>query len=352
MNQTRLSIIIRVAVVGILVITGGYFAFVYNTCEWTAPPSMGKSDPHITERDGKLFYCSTPFERFWNRVSFRAAPDSDQILPTAVLFTGEGKIVCLPHRDPNDRTEECTIGLLVSDGKYYGLKNLDQQMLAGGVLQTGQNVEITGMLRAAPRDRYDVVGNIDVTAAIPITVRFPDKIVYTSNQSADIKSLEAHCAGLGGTFSLCGSSCATDAEVCVEVCAFTCEFSSRGKTSTPSLPTACKDEPEGVPVITSLSRYSGPVGIKLEIRGCNFSGFEGDKNAWIENSQGVKGRLYGEAGSTSKLLKVTLTSPLCQEDTSYSGLPCGAWLTLTQGIYKIYAMPWGKKSNEVSFSVK
>lgn len=124
------------------------------------------------------------------------------------------------------------------------------------------------------------------------------------------------------------------------------------QTPSPSLPTTCKDEPQGIPVITSLSVYSGPVGTKLEIRGCNFSGFESDKNAWIENSQGVRGRLYGEAESTAKLLKVTFKSPLCQADNTYSGLPCNAWLTLTPGVYKIYVMPWEKESNKVSFTIQ
>ncbi len=120
----------------------------------------------------------------------------------------------------------------------------------------------------------------------------------------------------------------------------------------PSLPTTCKDESEGVPVITSLSSDSASVEEKIEIRGCNFSGFEGDKNAWIENREGIKGIFYGEAGSTSKFLKLTLKSPLCQRDNSYSALPCDAWLTLSPGVYKIYTMPWGKKSNEVNFTIK
>lgn len=122
--------------------------------------------------------------------------------------------------------------------------------------------------------------------------------------------------------------------------------------SPPSLPASCVDQAEGAPVITSLSSYSGLIGAELEIRGCNFAGFEGDKNAWIENNQGVKGLLYGEMGSTGKLLKVILKSPLCQNDNSYSGLPCNAWLALTPGTYKIYAMPWAKKSNEVTFIIK
>jgi hypothetical protein len=124
-------------------------------------------------------------------------------------------------------------------------------------------------------------------------------------------------------------------------------------TSTPtsSLPTTCKDESEGAPVITSLSTDYGPVGTSIEIKGCNFSGFEGDKNAWIENSQGIKGPIYGEVGSTNKLLKIILKSPICQKDNSYSGLPCDAWLTLAPGTYKIYTEPWGKKSYEAIFSI-
>ncbi len=117
-------------------------------------------------------------------------------------------------------------------------------------------------------------------------------------------------------------------------------------------PITCQDESEGVPVITSISSTSSSVGTKLEIKGCNFSGFEGDKYAWIKNSNGVSGLLRGESGSTSKLIKVNLSSPLCQKDTSYSGLPCDSWLTLTPGMYKIYVYPWGQKSNEVDFTIK
>ena len=124
-----------------------------------------------------------------------------------------------------------------------------------------------------------------------------------------------------------------------------------GEEGMPS-PITCIDKPEGIPIITWLSNHSGPVGTKLEINGCNFLGFEGDKNAWIENSNGVKGLLRGEAGSTGKLIKATLSSPLCSKDTSYSGLPCDASLTLVSGSYRIYVMPWGKKSNEVGFTIK
>lgn len=116
-------------------------------------------------------------------------------------------------------------------------------------------------------------------------------------------------------------------------------------------PTSCIDEPDAKPVITSLSATSGSVGAKIEINGCNFSGFEGDKDAWIENDKGAVGILRGEEGSTSKLLRVALTTPLCQKDVSYTGAICEDWLALTPGIYKIYVAPWGKESNKIEFTI-
>lgn len=114
----------------------------------------------------------------------------------------------------------------------------------------------------------------------------------------------------------------------------------------------CKDEPEGTPVITSMSKNDGPVGTALDIKGCNFSGFEGDKTVWIENNKGIKGIIYGERTSTSKLLRIVIKERLCQKDTSYSGMECDAYLELTPGVYKIYVLPFGKKSNEVNFTIK
>lgn len=129
-------------------------------------------------------------------------------------------------------------------------------------------------------------------------------------------------------------------------------FKFRGPIVGQNLPKTCVDEPEGKPVITSLSSYSGSMGMTLEIKGCNFAGFEGDKNAWIENSQGVKGLLWGEAGSTAKLLKVTLKSPLCQKDNSYTGWECDSYLNLTPGAYKIFISAWAQESNKVDFIIK
>jgi hypothetical protein len=122
--------------------------------------------------------------------------------------------------------------------------------------------------------------------------------------------------------------------------------------TTAPAPDPCADATNTKPFISSLSQTSGPIGTALEIRGCNLQGFEGDKNAWIVNDQGVKGILYGEDGSTDTDIKIILKSPLCQGDNSYSGMPCDAWLTLMPGNYKIYTEPWAEQSNQVEFTIQ
>lgn len=111
------------------------------------------------------------------------------------------------------------------------------------------------------------------------------------------------------------------------------------------------NENTGLPVIDSISPQSGPVGTVIEVRGKNLLGFEGDRNLWVKNSQGIQGIVYGDLVSTTSYIKATLSSPLCQTDESYRGLPCASWLELTPGVYKIYANPWGNKTNEVLFTI-
>jgi hypothetical protein len=106
------------------------------------------------------------------------------------------------------------------------------------------------------------------------------------------------------------------------------------------------------PEIDSIVPPSGPIGTVIEIGGVNFNGFEGDLNAWIENEQGVKGIIRGEAGSSATVIKFVLKSSYCKKDTSYSGLACSGYLAVIPGKYKIYVEPWGNKSNETIFTVK
>jgi len=118
------------------------------------------------------------------------------------------------------------------------------------------------------------------------------------------------------------------------------------------LPQSCVDELEGTPVITSLSTYTLTPSGTFTVNGCNFSGFEGDKDVWIVNENGVKGILHGDQASTDKLISLKLQPKICQQNNSYSGNPCTAWLDIVSGIYKIYTEPWGKKSNEVLVEIK
>ncbi len=122
-----------------------------------------------------------------------------------------------------------------------------------------------------------------------------------------------------------------------------------------SLPTTCTDQPEGAPVITSLSSYSGPVGTEVEVRGCNLSGFEGDLDVVFERSDGAKIPLYGGTSfAAGKLIKVVVGSYCASgfETGRYSGITKAcATITAMHGVYKVYATPWGKKSNEVRFAI-
>ncbi len=51
-----------------------------------------------------------------------------------------------------------------------------------------------------------------------------DKIIYGMDAPNGTAVFEQDCREKGGVFNTCGSSCASDAEVCAAVCAYTCEF--------------------------------------------------------------------------------------------------------------------------------
>lgn len=135
----------------------------------------------------------------------------------------------------------------------------------------------------------------------------------------------------------------------------TFKFIEPTTTVSTSKSSTCKQDKELIPIISSLSTYSASVGDTIKIHGCNLNGLEGDKSVWIENSQGVKGLLEQyDVSNDPENMQVTLTSTVCKEyikDTK-----CTEWLTLTPGIYKIYGTlyhaPDGKKSNEVTFTIK
>lgn len=112
---------------------------------------------------------------------------------------------------------------------------------------------------------------------------------------------------------------------------------------------------ESKPVISSISPTSGPVGTTIEIQGCNFLGFEGDKTVWFTNGNGEKAiwnAQSDEATRTSNTtLRVTLPAKICQDMNWYSGLPCKSYLNMTPGIYSINTRSYGGDSNMINFTV-
>ncbi len=124
-----------------------------------------------------------------------------------------------------------------------------------------------------------------------------------------------------------------------------------------SLKTASSSQ--SLPVITSITPSSGPIGTIVEIKGQNLSGFEGDLNVYFEGQDEREILLTDTFGDYSKtgssLIKVKVKEP-CQEGEkvigSYSGMPqeCN-FVKLDPGEYKVYVRPWGKESNKVKFTI-
>ena len=113
------------------------------------------------------------------------------------------------------------------------------------------------------------------------------------------------------------------------------------------------------PLITSINPTSGPVGTIVQIKGKNLSGFEGDLGATFVQANGMKYSLVDKFGDYPKtagsLIAVVVKEP-CEKGTTviadYSGKPYTCeYNPILPGVYKVYTEPWGKKSNEVSFTV-
>ncbi|HTK33367.1 MAG TPA: hypothetical protein VL335_02360 [Candidatus Paceibacterota bacterium] len=107
------------------------------------------------------------------------------------------------------------------------------------------------------------------------------------------------------------------------------------------------------PTITMVAPSPAHIGDAVEISGNHFTGFEGDRYAWIENpTTGIKGIIYNDAGSTDNLIKFTLKDKYCTADTSYSGKSCPSYLSIVPGEYNVFVYPWGRMSNKVKFIVE
>lgn len=128
------------------------------------------------------------------------------------------------------------------------------------------------------------------------------------------------------------------------------------------------DTVANAPHIDSITPISGPVGTTVEIRGSNLSGLGGELIAVFKRADGkivnihsivpystvdANGYTIGSVNTT--LIKVKVEPP-CQRGQTvygdYTGIPSVCdYFEFTPGVYKIYVTPWGKKSNEVQFTV-
>jgi hypothetical protein len=119
------------------------------------------------------------------------------------------------------------------------------------------------------------------------------------------------------------------------------------------------EESNNSPIIESMSPKFGPKGTIVEIRGKNLSGFEGDLDVYFERGDGKKIMLTDNFGSyvktQDKLIKIVLNES-CKAGEKvigrYSGLESEcSYIELIPGTYKVYAEPWGEKSNIVNFEI-
>jgi hypothetical protein len=90
---------------------------------------------------------------------------------TSATVSVKGELVCLPRRD-GPQTMECVFGLRGTDGRHYGLRNLDPELLATGKIVLGQQVLVTGLLTPEPMEPYDTAGTIEVDAVVQLNRRF------------------------------------------------------------------------------------------------------------------------------------------------------------------------------------
>lgn len=123
--------------------------------------------------------------------------------------------------------------------------------------------------------------------------------------------------------------------------------------------TESDEYPEGKPVVESISPATGSIGTEIVIAGDELAGFEGDLIVIFERSDGKtislwdEGRNYQKNGGNK--IEVTIDEP-CEPDEvvrgEYSGIPSECdYVEFTPGIYKVYVEPWGKRSNEVTFTL-
>lgn len=143
----------------------------------------------------------------------------------------------------------------------------------------------------------------------------------------------------------------------------TTEVPTTQATTTPTQPTtiSCADRHTLSPFIISVSPTSGPVGTKIQIKGCNLAGFEGDLDATFVRSDGKEIPLHGgttngsPTASDSDVTMVVTMQSYCLSGSDF-GLSSGIFYSCTKveatpGVYGVYVKTPEGKSNVATFTV-
>ena len=96
-------------------------------------------------------------------------PEPAPLVPTEEQkgepITISGEVVCLPHKDNGSgaQTQECALGILGTDGKYYGLLDSTPDYAHIGGLGGGERISIAGVFRREQKEnQYKSIGVIEI----------------------------------------------------------------------------------------------------------------------------------------------------------------------------------------------
>lgn len=126
--------------------------------------------------------------------------------------------------------------------------------------------------RPAGEDTRQVNDPAEEPYEVVVQESFGNKIVYATDNNADIEALRRDCSDRQGIFNECGTMCASDATVCATVCAYTCEELGRvqGAEQTGTQTDAVLDDRIRVSTPDPESMIFSPLTISGQARGSWF----------------------------------------------------------------------------------
>lgn len=99
-------------------------------------------------------------------------------------ITMTGTMTCLPHKGNGMHTMECAYGIKDDFGTHYGLRNIPQMDMMGGLYEMGQRITISGTLTTGTDEKYDIVGTIDLAGGSASKVGGTSEIALRAGDKA------------------------------------------------------------------------------------------------------------------------------------------------------------------------